>query len=408
MDRQRILLEALADLSATLEVGEVLDRILVRALEVTEAERALLLLGDPASGLRPRRAMSAGGQALSPEEVAFSTTLVQQALRAGRTVSQELDSDRQALEVSQSVFELRLRSVMCAPLRFRALELGAIYVDSRVHRKVFAPEDRDLFEALARQAAIALQNARLLAEAAERARLRRELELAAEVQADLLPRAAPSVAGLDVHARMLPCEEISGDFYDFLALPGGRLGLYVADVVGHGVGPALLAAEVRGEIRALAALEPDPGALLTRVHRNLRDTMEAGRYLTLFLAFLQPPSGRLAYASAGHPEALLRCGGATRWLSRTGPPLGVDADAVHETRRVAGLASGDALLLYSDGLLEARSARGEIYGAERLAQACARGGRTAQETVEALLAEVAAFHSGPRSDDRTAVAVVWR
>lgn len=407
-DRQRILLEAMADLSSTLDLEQVLDRILARGLEVCEAERALLLLAEGGGGLLPRRAMGAGGKPLAAEDVLFSSTLVQRALRESRPVVQELDSDSQALAVSQSVFELRLRSVMCAPLCFRDQVMGAIYVDSRVQKKTFSSADRDLFEALARQAAIAIQNARLLVEAQEKSRLHREMEIAAEIQGDLLPKVAPTMAGLDLHGRSLPCEDISGDFFDFILLPGGQVVVYVADVVGHGVGPALLAAEVRGEIRALVPIDPDPGLVLSRVHRNLRETMDPGRFLTLFLALLDPAAGTLAYANAGHPEALLYQGRRVEWLSRTGPPLGVDTDARHDTRAVAGLGAGDGLLLYSDGLIEARNDAGELFGTQRLEQAADRAAGGAAAMVEALLAEVARFNCGPRNDDRTAVVVRWQ
>ena len=405
-DRNRILLEALADLSSTLDLDQVLERILVRGLQVSEAERALLLLAAPGGGLTPSKAQGAGGKALAAEDVVFSSTVVAKALREGRPVTAELDSDSQALAVSQSVFELRLRSVMCAPMSLRGEQVGALYVDSRVHKKTFSAADRELFEALARQAAIAIQNARALNALAERTRLQRELELAAEIQRDLLPKAAPVLPGLDLFGTSLAQEDISGDFYDFIALADGRLVLYVADVVGHGVGPALLAAEVRGEIRALVTIDPDPGFVLSRVHDNLREIIDPGRFLTLFYALLAP-SGTVQYASAGHPEALLQLAGTDLWLPRTGPPLGVDAEVEHPTRQAAAGAPGDCLALYSDGLVEARDAAGALYGNARLAARLRAPGSAAQRA-EALLADVARFNDGPRNDDRTVVVALWR
>jgi len=407
-DRQRILLDALADLSSTLDLEEVLDRILARSLELCGAERALLLLVGQERRLAARRAMRADGRPLDPERVAFSSTVVRRALQEGRAVTQELSSDSQALAVSESMFQLRLRSVLCAPMHYRGRTLGAIYVDSRVQRKTFQAADREVVEALARQAAIALQNARLLREAEERARLGREMELAAEIQQDLLPGEPPALPGLELAGRAEACEEISGDFYDFVPLPGGRLGFFVADVTGHGVGPALLAAEARGEIRALLPLRPDPGWVLTRVHANLRTFMDPGRFLTLVLVVVDPAGGRLAWASAGHPEALLlRAAGGREHLALTGPPLGVDVDAVHASREIEGLGAGDRLLACTDGLLEARDASGEVLGEDRLEDLLRGLEGSAAEQADALLEHVAVFTGGRRDDDRTVVVLRW-
>lgn len=405
--RNRILLEAMADLSATLDLDQVLDRILARSLELSGAERALLLLGDAQRGVQARQAKRADGREIQAEEVAFSTTMVKRALKDGHPITEEMDSDSEALAASQSVFELRLRSVMCAPMSFRGEVLGAIYLDSKVHRKTFAKADRELFEALARQAAIALKNARLLQQAEERARMKAELTLAAEIQGDLLPAEAPRVPGLEIAGRCLPCEELSGDTFDFVVLEDGRLLLYVADVTGHGVGPALLAAEVRGEIRALAGIEPDPGAILRRVHENLRQTVDPGRFLTLFLALLEPQSRRLRFASAGHSEVLLLNQGEGRFLGNTGPPLGVDVDVEHQTQELADLAPGTVLVAFSDGLVEARNADGECFGQDRLIAYAVQGGNS-ERIVTGILEEVDAFTGGTRDDDRTVIAATFQ
>ncbi len=408
--RLRLLLEALADLSSTLDVEAVLDRILARSLEVAEADQALLLLGgEDGGGLQAVRARRADGRPRDPSRVGFSTTVVQRALREGRPVTEEVGSDSEALRASQSIFELRLRSVLCAPLRFGERTLGAIYVDSRVQRKVFTRTDRELFEALARQAAIAITNARALQAERERVRLQGEMDLAAEIQRELLPPEAPQLPGLRIAARSLPAAEVSGDFYDWLLLEDGkRLAFTVADVTGHGVGPALLAAEVRGEIRALLPLDPDPGRVLGRVHANLRETLDPGRFLTLFLGLLEPAHGRLAWASAGAPEALLWTPAGQEALGRTGPPLGVDVEAGHETQVREGLGPGTGLLLYTDGLAEARSAAGEVFGAERLAAEIRAWKGGAGGLLDRLLAEAEAFAGGRRQDDTTAMALLWR
>ncbi len=408
-ERVGILLEALADLASTLDLDEVLDRILARSLEVAEAERALVLLGSGEEGLKARRALRAGGKSMPPEEMAFSSSSVRLALREGRPITQELGSDTEALAAGHSLFELKLRSVMCAPMRIGEKTLGAIYVDSRVQRKNFSRSDLDLFEALARQAGIALQNARLLAASREQARLARELEIGAEIQADLLPRRAPSLPGVEFAAAMVACEELSGDFYDFIPLGEERMAFFVADVSGHGVGPALLAAEARGEIRALLSIHSDPGEILSRVHANLRETIDPGRFLTLILVLVDGKAGRISYASAGHPEALLLRGGEALWLGQSGPPLGVDVDVRYATRTLDGIAAGDSLCAFTDGILEARgSGSKELYGQERLLASAGRAQGGAPARLQGILDDLASFDGGLRNDDRTVLMAVWR
>ena len=406
--RDRILLDALAELASSLDLDEVFDKILARSLDLSGAEQALVLLGDLETGLAARRAMRAGGAELEAESVAFSNSVVRRALTEEKPVIQELSSDSEALAAGQSVFELKLRSVMCTPLRFRGNTLGAIYLDSRVQHKTFTGDDLDIFHALGRQAAIAVQNAQHMAEAGERARLAQELEIAAEIQRDLLPQAAPSIPGLELAGQGFACEEISGDFYDFIPLDGGRVGVFVADVTGHGVGPALLAAEARGEIRALLPLEGDPGPVLSRVHANLCQTIDPGRFLTLFLALIDPAAGSLTYANAGHPPGLLWKDQAPHWLEHTGPPLGVDAPVEHATQRVDGLKAGDGLLLYSDGLLEARNAEQEVFGPDRLAAAAIAAKGEAKVQVAEVLRVVEEHQHGPRDDDYTVLLALWR
>lgn len=239
----------------------------------------------------------------------------------------------------------------------------------------------------------------------ERERMRRELELARRIQSRLLPAAPPPLPGLDVAATNAMSQEVGGDYYDFIPMAEGRVGFCVADVAGKGVGAALLMSNVKAALVSAAAVEPKPDRLVTRVNRLLEQSVEPGRFVTLFFGSLDPATRRLDYVNAGHPAPLLiRAGGGTERLSEGGTILGIDADAVYESGSTT-LGAGDLLALFTDGVTEAQGEGGELFGEERIETLLrSERGRPAARVLEQLLAAVKAYEGdrGP-SDDLTAV-----
>lgn len=235
-------------------------------------------------------------------------------------------------------------------------------------------------------------------------RLERELVLAGRVQASFLPRNVPDVPGWQVSVTLRPARETSGDFYDIFFLPGGRVGIVIADVVDKGAGAALYMALSCTLLRTYAPDHPtEPERVLSAVNSRLLADAGANEFVTVFYATFDPETGALAYASAGHPPPyLMRSGGdgESERLSRTGVPLGILEGQVWG-RRNAELSPGDVLVLYTDGITDAQDARGTFFGAARLL-ACAKDkvGRSAREFVDAIMADVYAFVAdAPRRDD---------
>ncbi|MGW8249155.1 MAG: SpoIIE family protein phosphatase [Anaerolineales bacterium] len=235
---------------------------------------------------------------------------------------------------------------------------------------------------------------------------RQELTLAGRVQASLLPLTPPSLSGWQISAIWRPARETSGDFYDFIPLPGGRLALVIADVVDKGMGAALLMALSRTLIRSYAADYPDePEHLLQVVNRRIISDIDAGLFVTLFYGVLDPHSGMLTYCNGGHPPPHIVTGGqagAREALFRTGIPLGISEDALWE-RAIIQLPAGGLLLLYTDGVLEAQNTAGEFYGESRMLEVVGSHlDRPVGEIQDAIISDVYAFAgTEPQVDDIT-------
>ncbi|MBK9139912.1 MAG: SpoIIE family protein phosphatase [Verrucomicrobia bacterium] len=247
---------------------------------------------------------------------------------------------------------------------------------------------------------------------AERALLRnrQELELARKIQTELFPKAPPAIVGLDIAGASLAADETGGDYYDYFEMADGALGVVVADVCGHGLGPALIMAETRAYLRIVARNRNRPGEVLARANDALAaDLADGDRFVTALFARVDTTRRVLQFVNAGHPPALLfdRRGRLKASLAQPRPPLGLFADAEYPDSAELPLDAGDVLVLLTDGIHEAETISGEDFGRQRIAETlspvCAR---PAAEIVERLLGEVAEFSRGcPNRDDRTVVVV---
>jgi steroid delta-isomerase-like uncharacterized protein len=206
-----------------------------------------------------------------------------------------------------------------------------------------------------------------VAEAQERERIEQELKVARRTQEELLPKALPELNGWEFAHYYQPAREVGGDFYDFLDLEDGRLGLVVGDATSKGMPAALVMAAARSMIRALAQSLGSPGEILKRVNAALYPDTPSEMFVTCFYAILQPDSGRLLYANAGHdlPYIRRRSGEDTQELRARGMPLGMMPEMSYEEKE-ASLREGDSVLFYSDGLVEAHDPNYEMFGFPRL------------------------------------------
>jgi serine phosphatase RsbU (regulator of sigma subunit) len=229
-----------------------------------------------------------------------------------------------------------------------------------------------------------------VAEIQERERIEQELQVARQIQQALLPEATPELYGWQLAAYYKPAREVGGDFYDYLELEDGHLGLVVGDATGKGMPAALVMATTRGMIRAVAQSLDSPGEVLARVNNALYPDIPSEMFVTCFYAILDPESGRLHYANAGHDlPYLLHHSEGTHELRATGMPLGLMPEMSYEEKE-AVLREGDSVLFYSDGLVEAHDPHYEMFGFPRLGALIAEHGEESS-LVDSLLEELYSF-----------------
>jgi sigma-B regulation protein RsbU (phosphoserine phosphatase) len=233
-----------------------------------------------------------------------------------------------------------------------------------------------------------------------------ELALARRVMAGLLPRRTPVLPGFDIAGAHETSREVGGDYYEFIPLGDDRWGIAVADVVGKGVAAALLVAAVRASLFALVSHELAQRVILRRANRFFHESVEEGKFVTLFYCVLDVSSRRLIYVNAGHPPpVILRHTGEVELMEEGGVPLGLFEDPRYR-EGFAGLDEGDVLALYTDGITEAADARDEPYGVDRMIAMLHRArGRSAADICEAVVGDVCRHGGEQPQDDRTLVVI---
>ncbi|MGE5487385.1 MAG: SpoIIE family protein phosphatase [bacterium] len=314
-----------------------------------------------------------------------------------------------AFSGSKSIVLQGVRSFMAAPLQTDDRVIGLIYVDAPVPGREFTSDDLNLLTVMANVAAIRIERERLIEVERQELLHARELEQAAEIQARMLPAAAPELEGLDLAGFNAPCRTVGGDYYDFLPTADGKLSIVVADVAGKGLPAALVMTNLQAMTQAIVETSTSPAEVVTRLNRGMGRACPSNKFVTLFYCVIDPASGELVYSNAGHnPPLLLRVSGEVERLEAGGPVLGI-LRGMRFVEAHASLAPGDVLVMYSDGVTEAADAAGEEFGEERLIEVVRCNAGSARGIVTAVDRVVREFTAGqPQADDITVVAAVRR
>ena len=415
-------LESLGEEVRTIvEKRPLLERVATRISESLHIPRVAVLLEENGT-YRPAFALGYSGS-LDTELSEFSATVRHLKREAGpeRIYFDDEESwvNSPNLAEDERLKLTVLQPQVLLPLSTKEKLLGIISLGEKRADAPYSPTDLRVLKSVATQTALALSNAELTSaiadEIARREKLNREIEIAREVQERLFPQHLPEISGLDYFGRCRTALGVGGDYYDFLALPEGRLGIALGDVSGKGIAAALTMASLQASLRAEAMRAGnDIAGLITRVNQALYDASTEDRYATLFYAQYDPAARRLTYVNAGHcPPILVRNaarthasnGAAIERLDKAGGTVvGLLPSCEYEQAEVA-LSPGDLLVIYTDGFSEAMSPQLEEWGETRLFAAVSScDALAANDSIAKIMQAADAFASGaPQSDDMTLV-----
>jgi len=376
-----------------------------RVLEHTQASRAAIGLLGP------------DGESFVNVEVRRQDKQDDSELRISRTVLDEVVKEKKALafmDVSmdeklsraKSIVMQGIRSILCAPLTIGSSVVGVLYVDFLFTQRTISEQDVRLVAQIARFAAIKLETTRLREEAIQKRIMDEELKTASSIQQGLLPPAPTGVPGYTFAGASRPCRTVSGDYYDFVVRPDGKVYFAIADVSGKGVTAGLMMAGLQASFRIFCKNNPTPAVLVAQLNIALKENLPQSKFVTLFLGRLDTNTGLIEYANAGHtPPLWIRRDGVVE-LEETDLVLGVVTRADYMNRTLQ-LAPGDALVLFTDGVTEAENVEGDDLGSGRLVRRLGQlHGSTAGAVTTVIEGEVLA-HIGDATvaDDVTLVVV---
>ncbi len=363
-------LEALVEITQNLGKALSLDAVLAHILEslfkiFVQADRGLIVLRENEI-LVPRWTKMRREQ--GDDTIRISRTIINQVMESKEAILSADATSDERFEMSQSIADFKIRSMMCAPLITGSGEaIGVLQIDAADSRSRYKDEDLELLISIAAQAAIAIDNARMHEQALLRKGIERDLELAHEVQNSFLPDQAPNIPDYCFYNFYKPANQVGGDYFDYVRLPDGRLAIIVADVVGHGVAAALLMAKLSAETRFCLASETTPGIALTRLNDRLSH-LQIDRFVTMVMVVLDPVKNTLTVVNAGHMAPILRK--ATGELEEPGQdvsglPIGIASGIEYKETHVE-LDTGDIVMMYTDGINERENEAGDPYGIDRI------------------------------------------
>lgn len=399
------------------ETGPLLETVARRISDSLHVPRVAVLTADSSGAYRPACALGYG----APPDVWFpaSAATVERLRRGGEPLrvyredpKSWIHTDRSLAAEERGMLD-RLGSQLLLPLSVKDRLPGFLGLGPKRSEEAYSRTDLRLLRSVAAQTGLALENSHLTAaiaaEVAHRELMAREVEIAREVQQRLFPQKLPVVPGLDYSGCCRPALGVGGDYFDFLALPEGQLGIAIGDVSGKGIAAALLMASLQASLRGQTIqMAGDLAKLIDTVNRLVYETSPENRYATFFYGQYQPRTRRLMYVNAGHcPPLILRRRGESLEAIRLktgGTVIGLFGDSVYTEGSVT-LATGDLLVAYTDGVSEALNNEEEEWGEQKLVEAAAGcDGMDASGVIESLLAAMDSFTAGaPPHDDVTLV-----
>jgi sigma-B regulation protein RsbU (phosphoserine phosphatase) len=402
----RILLllnEIARELTSILNLDELLGRVaeLVRRL-IDYQMFSILLLDSSGEKLQHRFSLRFNENIHLKHEISLGQGIVGYAAQEKQAVLvPDVTKDPRYVQANPET-----RSELAVPLIYKGKVVGVLDLE-HTRRGFFTEEHQRTMSTLAAQIAIALENARLYEEIErQERRLERDLSLARELQGRLLPQSSPKLAHLDVAAKFVPARTIGGDLYDFIPYSMSRLGIVIGDVSGKGAPAAIYAALVSGIIRSHAPIEPAPAEMLSAVNLSLAERRIEAQFVSIIYAVWDDQHRTLTVSNSGLPRPIYVHGDKLEVIEATGLPLGLFDEADYDEFQFR-TKPGDMFVFFSDGMLDARNRKGDLFGRGRVEKIVAQcSGGSAASVVDALFKAVAEHSAGVETfDDQTVVAI---
>lgn len=398
----RAVVEIGSNLAKTLELDLILPKILESLFKIfPQADRGFVVLKDFQTGQLVVKAMRTRTEEQA-QAARLSMTILKEAITHARAILSADASDDARFDTSESVANMRIRSLMCAPMVGHAGDaLGVIHIDTLDIRQQFSQDDLDVLASVTAQAALAVENAHLYASVIKQRDLDRELEFATQVQLGFLPTERPRLPGYEFFDFYEAAYRVGGDFFDYVKLPDGRVAIGLGDVAGKGVPAALLMARLYSAARYELLTKPTPSAAMAGLNIDIASGGLGHRFVTLVFVILNPVTNTATIVNAGHLPPLLR-NAQGRLLKigvdESGLPLGIKPDTEYQQAEIT-LEPGDSLILFTDGVTESMDPRNEIYGMKRLLSFLEGAPAASEALGEALVEDVERFGEGRAQRD---------
>jgi sigma-B regulation protein RsbU (phosphoserine phosphatase) len=401
------LLELSQLLTSTLGLQEVLDRITEGMVKVLNVKASTIrLLDDSGIELVLKSIYNLTPEYLSKGPIILDKhPICQIALNGEISTILDVTSDPR-FGYNEAAKKEGLRSMLCTGLKVKDRSIGTIHLYTDEPHE-FTEDEKKLIQSIANQAAMVIENAKLYEQSIEKQRIERELIMAGEVQAELLPKTSPNLDGFDIKTRFIPCGQLSGDLYDFINLGDQKVGIVIADVSGKGIPSAILMATTHATIRAAAKDDTLKAVkVVDKVNEYLCNYTRTTEFVTMFYGILDSKNYALTYTNAGHNPPVIFREGIGVFLEQGGIPTGILKDAKYGEEQIEIL-PGDVVLLYTDGVTEAMNPRKEIYGMRRLMRIVQQNHKTSSEDIiNAIYSDILIFLDGaPLSDDLTLIVI---
>ena len=406
--RLSTLIEVNGIISSSLDLDQILENVMTISKQVMNADASsLMLIDEKTNELVYQVALGTVGEKLKQEfRLTMGQGIAGTVAQEGKPLLLEDAYDHPKFyRGHDEATGYHTRSMITVPLKVGERITGVAQVINRLDDKPFDADDLELFVALCSMAAIAIDNAKMHRSLMERQRLMKDMEFARTVQESFLPQQTPVVKNYTFSAHYTPAQEVGGDFYDFIQLDGGRIGVVIGDVSGKGVPAALYMAKLGSDMKTLAFSEADPVSVVRQLNDLLVERSRRGMFATLLYIELDSRSDRLVMVSAGHlPPIIRKADGSLKKLAAPGgSPLGILA-GMKFGKESASLERGDTVILYTDGIVEAMNGREELYGYERFEKLLRNGPADPEALKTAIITDVNKFTGlSPQHDDMTLV-----